>query len=133
MLVSSRPDSCPTPESRASSELIPLISTVLKIGVSLSILIVVAGLALYLAEGWLHPGSMPESLLAPGHHPFWAGVLKGHAFAVIGIGLFLLVLTPIARVAMGLWGYLQERDWALSVTTAYVLLVLIGSFFLGKA
>ncbi|CAB1127766.1 Predicted membrane protein [Candidatus Hydrogenisulfobacillus filiaventi] len=131
--MSSQPDSVPTPETRASEELIPIISTVLRIGVSLSILIVAAGLALYEAEGWLRPGSMPETLAAPGHHPFWHGLLAGHAFAVIGVGLFLLVLTPIARVAIGLVGYLRERDWALSATTAYVLLVLIASFFLGKA
>jgi uncharacterized membrane protein len=40
-------------------------------------------------------------------------------------GLWLLVATPIARVLMALWDYLQERDWLFVLITIVVLLSLM--------
>ena len=48
--------------------------------------------------------------------------------AVIQLGLILLILTPIARVAFSLVGFGLEKDWAYAVLTAFVLVILLYSF-----
>ncbi|MEZ0321108.1 MULTISPECIES: DUF1634 domain-containing protein [Thermus] len=46
---------------------------------------------------------------------------------LIHLGLLLLILTPVARVALALGLYLEERDWTFALITFWVLLVLLGS------
>ena len=48
--------------------------------------------------------------------------------AVIQLGLLLLILTPIARVAFSLAGFALERDWTYVVLTSLVLAILVYSF-----
>ena len=47
--------------------------------------------------------------------------------AVIQLGLLLLILTPIARVAFSLFGFGLERDRTYVALTSVVLLILIYS------
>lgn len=47
--------------------------------------------------------------------------------AVIQLGLLLLILTPIARVAFSLAGFALERDGTYVVLTALVLAILVYS------
>lgn len=46
---------------------------------------------------------------------------------LISLGLLLLILTPVARVALSLGLFLEERDWTFALITFWVLLVLLGS------
>ncbi len=113
---------------RYSDEMIPLISRVLRAGVIVSSLVLVAGLALFISQSPAIPPIGPVALTrfaVNSEH----GVSHRNLVIITGI----LILTPVARVAMGLWGYMKEKDRALTVTTSYVLAVLIASFFLGRS
>lgn len=52
---------------------------------------------------------------------------RGDSAAIIEIGLLLLILTPIARVAVALVGFLLERDRLYAVVSLIVLLILAFS------
>lgn len=60
------------------------------------------------------------------------GVLLGKPYAVISLGLLLLIATPVLRVAVSVFTFLWEGDRLYAVITTYVLLILIVSFLIGK-
>lgn len=117
-----------------------LISTILRVGVIASLSIVLLGLVLSFIH---HPDYLnsPEALtqfLIPGRfiphtfHDLAWGLRHLHGEAVIMLGLLLLIATPVIRVAVSILVFLHERDWTFVLITAFVLAMLILSFFLGK-
>jgi uncharacterized membrane protein len=78
-------------------------------------------------RGIHRPLALPET---PGE--VLAGVAQGKPYAVIALGLLVLIATPVLRVAASVVTFLLERDLLYAVITAYVLVVLVVSFFLGK-
>ncbi len=58
--------------------------------------------------------------------------LKGDPHSVMTIGLFVLTLVPLARVAFCFLLFLRERDYTYVVLTAYVFIALIAGVVLGK-
>jgi uncharacterized membrane protein len=61
------------------------------------------------------------------------GLLALRGQAMVAAGLLLLIVTPIFRVAASIIAFVIERDWTYAAITSAVLLVLLLSFFLGKA
>jgi uncharacterized membrane protein len=68
------------------------------------------------------------------YHPthIWHGVLAFQGRYIIEVGIYLLVLTPVMRVAMSMILFATaERDWLYTVVTLVVLiLTLTGLLFL---
>ena len=79
-----------------------------------------------------HPG---HQLATSSHGPgdILRGVLSGKAYAIITLGLVVLIATPVLRVAVSVVTFLRERDRLYALITAYVLAVLLASFVLGKS
>lgn len=57
---------------------------------------------------------------------------RGEPLAVISLGLLLLLLTPILRVAISIIVFALERDWLYTVFTVIVLAILLISLLLGR-
>ncbi len=57
---------------------------------------------------------------------------QGQPHAVMIIGLYVLTLVPLARVAFTLVLFLKERDFIYVAATAYVLAALIMGVMLGR-
>jgi len=72
------------------------------------------------------PGFFPTSLST-----VLAGAMAGKPYAVIGLGMLLLILTPIVRVALSVFFFLVQRDWLYVGITLFVLAVLAFSLFSG--
>lgn len=120
-----------------------VISLVLRIGVTVSVLVIAAGLGLMFAH---HPQyasfgghysyhrltssstSFPHTLSQLG-----ASLGQGDGRGLVVLGLLLLIATPVLRVAVSVASFVYERDPAMTLVTLFVLAVLIGSFFLGGA
>jgi uncharacterized membrane protein len=107
------------------------ISWLLRVGVLLAALVVFAGGIVYLiyrrnalpAYHAFH--GEPRSLRNPvlvAH-----GALSGQAEAIIQLGLLLLILTPVARVAFSVVAFAVERDFEYVAMTLIVLGVLLYS------
>ncbi len=61
----------------------------------------------------------------------WSNLLAGKPHAMLTVGLFLLTLVPLARVAFCLVLFIRTRDLAYVGFTAYVFAALIIGFLLG--
>jgi len=111
-----------------------VLATVLRTGVALSGIVVLAGGLVYLARyGHEIPDyrvfrGEPAALRSVGGIVAAARSFDGRG--LIQLGLLLLVATPIARVGFSLAGFLRQRDWLYVVVTAIVL-ILLGYGLLG--
>lgn len=56
---------------------------------------------------------------------------SSHAQTVIRVGLFVLLLTPVARVVASVFEYTRDRDWLFAALTAIVLAIIVGSLLVG--
>ena len=105
------------------------ISRVLLGGVVLSATIIFAGLVLYLVNGTAGEslkGLVDQQKTAAEFGAILRGIGRADGRSLIQLGLFILILTPISRVAMSLFFFLRERDRVFVAITAVVLLVLLG-------
>jgi uncharacterized membrane protein len=108
-----------------------IIGQLLRAGVLLAATTVLAGGVLYLAGHHAdHVSYHTFAAGAPGTGTL-SGIARsaahGDSTAIIEIGLLLLILTPIARVAVALVGFLLERDRLYAVVSLIVLLILAFS------
>ena len=105
------------------------IGNLLRAGVALAAVVVLAGGAWYLAASG---DSRPD------YRQFRAGIRGVHSLAVLPraeavilIGLLILMVTPVARVIFSLVAFALERDRLYVGLTAVVLVVLLYS--MGRA
>ncbi len=57
----------------------------------------------------------------------WQGILHGDAASCIQVGVIVLILTPVARVALSLFDFIVERDWLYAAITALVLGIIVSN------
>jgi len=110
-----------------------IIGMLLRAGVVLAAIVVLAGGLLYLMQhGSEHP-NYQQFHGAPDTLNSVRGVLQDtaalHNEGIIQLGLLLLVLTPIARVALSAVSFALEGDRMYVVITLIVLAVLLVSLF----
>ncbi|HTU24849.1 MAG TPA: DUF1634 domain-containing protein [Pirellulales bacterium] len=107
----------------------------LRFGVILAGSVVLVGGVIYLAH---HGHDVPDyaqfhSIPAPLRS--LAGTLRGAAAlqgpAIIQLGVLLLVATPVARVALSIFAFAQQRDRRYVLVTLFVLAVLVYSMVHG--
>jgi uncharacterized membrane protein len=107
-----------------------VISKVLRGGVLSSASIIVVGVVTFYVRYALYGADTH-----PFPHSFGAvitGIVHGDARSVIVLGLLVLLITPVLRVAVSILAFALERDWRYVVITSIVLCVLVLSFFLGR-
>jgi uncharacterized membrane protein len=108
------------------------ISRMLRAGVSLAAIVVLAGWVLYLfrADGVLpdyrhfHGVPGPADRIAP--------ILVDHRLdsrSLIRLGILILIATPITRVAFCVYSFAAQKDKIYVVVSGIVLSVLLYSFF----
>ena len=118
-----------------------LISNLLRIGVSLSLVLMVIGTIISFTR---HPEYLSSSeelqrLTQPGAAfphtvpDVVAGVRDLRGRAIVTLGLLLLIATPVVRVAVSIFAFIYQRDRIFTLITAVVLCLLLLSFVLGKA
>ncbi|MCE9613093.1 MAG: DUF1634 domain-containing protein [Lentisphaerae bacterium] len=117
------------------------LSRVLTAGVRLSLALIVCGGLLALARHGhglfdreeFHRLS-GQSMTYP-HTPseLASGVWHLDGQAIVALGLAVLILTPVARVAVSVLIFIRQRDRTYTLLTLAVLVVLVVSFFLGHA
>jgi len=110
-----------------------VIGRLLQIGVLIAAVVTAVGGALYLAHhGAVVPDfhafngtpTMLRSVTGIAH-----GVAAGQSAALVQLGLVLLILTPMARVALTLGAFLIQKDRLYVLLTTVVLAVLVYGMF----
>jgi uncharacterized membrane protein len=118
-----------------------VISVLLRVGVVVSLLVVVAGTVVSFVHhpAYLYSATDLGYLTKPGGAvprtlgDVAAGVRAGRGQAIVVAGLLLLVATPVLRVAVAVAAFLLQKDRVFALITAVVLALLLLSFFLGRA
>ena len=108
-----------------------VISAMLRAGVILSAMTVLAGGILYLVK---FSAVRPDYRAFHGEandlrymHAILGAAAAGHSRGLIQLGLLLLIATPVARVAFSVIAYVSERDWLYAAITLVVLAILLYS------
>jgi len=138
----SLPDLVPPGERPGSgSERVEVLnSNLLRVGVLTSMALILVGLVLMFVHhpSYLRSAEALQRLTSPGaafpqtFPDVVAGLREWHGQSVVVLGLLVLIVTPILRVALSIVLFALERDHAFVVITTAVLTILIASFFLGK-
>lgn len=102
-----------------------IIGQILRIGVIVSASVIGLGIILMLVQG---NGGYPNGIQPTGFKEILTGVLALRPFAVIMLGLFLLILTPTLRVAVSIYAFAVEKDYLyVWITTAVLIILIIAS------
>ena len=111
-----------------------LIGKVLRYGVWLSAALTSIGLLLLLIKP-IQPIDEGFSSIPTRFHlaNFFRELSKGESYAIITLGIMVLLLTPVLRVLFAIIGYLKEKDRLYFFISLIVLLILVASFLLGVA
>jgi uncharacterized membrane protein len=108
-----------------------IVGNLLRVGVSLSALVVMFGAVIYLARHGRSPADYRVFRGEPSDLKSLSGILRSaftlHGQGVIQLGLVLLIATPVARVAFAIWGFAAEEDRMYMIFTGIVLIVLLYS------
>ena len=122
------------------------IAGLLRLGVFLSFVIVLAGISAVVLTGQSgyqqirlddvgsivayheHAPAFPDTL-----SDVVSGVLHFKPYAIITAGLLVLIATPILRVAVSIVAFARQHDWKYVMVTAFVLAVLMLSLAIGEA
>jgi uncharacterized membrane protein len=112
-----------------------IIGYVLRYGVTIAFAVIALGSGLLFAEGQTGYRSLSNaeqlysSRFVLGLVPLFQGVLAAKPFAIIEFGLILLFATPIARVAISIFLFFEERRYVFVWITIIVLIILLLSTF----
>jgi uncharacterized membrane protein len=116
------------------------ISYLLRAGVFLSIALVVLGICLTFAhhpEYSTHTLPLKDVPAVAKDFPHTMGTtvksllsMRGQGFILLG--LLVLLITPVLRVAVSIVAFAIQKDRAFTLITTLVLVILLISFFLGK-
>lgn len=108
-----------------------LVGWVLVVGVTVSTILIVAGLLVLPTKGGITLTRLfdfPDSLGVILH-----GAFAGHPQSIVSLGLLILLATPVLRVAISIVTFAIEKDGKYVAITAFVLIVLLGSIIQGLA
>jgi len=118
-----------------------LIGNTLRWGVTIACTIAAIGGVIYLVQHGSEP--MPDyttfSYTDPACHPadyttvdgIFSGIFSMNARSWIQLGVVALILTPVMRVILSLFDFIQERDWLYSLISAIVLSIIISNSIKG--
>lgn len=105
------------------------ISVLLRVGVTLAAAIAIVGGIFYLIhsghdtpQGHIFRGEPADLRQVPG---VLHDVLALQGRGIIQLGILLLILTPVARVAFSVFAFWQQRDRLYIIVTLIVLVILI--------
>ncbi len=106
------------------------VAQTLRVGVAVASVVILLGLVLSLAGS--PPTGASEALGEPSGHrlrpslpAILQGLARGEPTSVLQLGLLLLILTPVVRVAMTMVLFAAQGDWTFVLITGWVLALLV--------
>jgi uncharacterized membrane protein len=111
------------------------IGIVLRFGVTIAFVVIALGSALLFLEDQTGYGSLGSSEQLSTNRfvlsldSLFQGVLAVRPFAIIDLGLIILFATPLARVAISIFLFLEEKRYIFVWITILVLSILLFSTF----
>ncbi len=123
-----------------------MIAQLLRWGVIVSFVIVAVGVAAVFGleqTGYseIHLNDVGSLIQYHTEHPpfpnslseIFSGTLALKPYAIISLGLLVLIASPVMRVAVSILAFGLEHDWLYVLITAFVFAMLMLSFAIGEA
>ena len=110
------------------------ISRLLRVGVTISLVIVALGMTLIVVRGGAGDLQSRIGLSAEFPHTpaeVGAGLKRLDGLSVVVLGLAVLLATPFLRVIVSAVAFVRAKDWAFVWITLTVLALLLTSLFIG--
>jgi len=124
-----------TNEHKETREVELVIGKILRIGVITSAIVILIGMALYFLNGAGYPSVVKDGQtiveFPKRFSAIFAGLAAGKSYAVIMLGVFLLILTPVLRVVVSIYAFYKEKDNLYVIITTIVLVILMFAMFMG--
>ncbi|MGR3742469.1 DUF1634 domain-containing protein [Companilactobacillus sp. DQM5] len=105
-----------------------VIGKILRLGVMISVAVILIGIVMYLINNGsgYSQDTFPITLTE-----IIKGVFNGKSYAIMMLGLLLLIFTPVLRVIVSIYAFAKEKDIMYTVITIIVLLILIVAMTIG--
>lgn len=109
-----------------------IMGNLLRFGVLLAAIIVVAGAVVYLQQHSFDKSRYtsftgePERLTE--YKRIWQTAFQGRGRSILQLGLLFLIATPIARIVFSIVGFVLEKDVLYTIITCIVLIVVLYGF-----
>jgi uncharacterized membrane protein len=115
-----------------------VISSVLQIGVGISVLVILIGLISFFTHGTPHSASYHQYTSPAFSFPHSISAIRNsiqtnQGSGLIELGVLFLILTPVIRVITSIFLFVRQHDRPMAIITLSVLLILSCSFILGIA
>ncbi|WP_125764970.1 DUF1634 domain-containing protein [Companilactobacillus hulinensis] len=104
-----------------------VIGKILRVGVITSAIVILIGIAMYFING----GGGYDSGFPRRFSAIFSGIAAGKSYAVIMLGVFFLILTPVLRVVVSIYAFYKENDKLYVIITTAVLIILIFAMMMG--
>lgn len=119
--------------SQADLKMESAISRLLRAGTTIAALVVLCGAVLYLRQAHgvapdyrhFHGTPSPATRIAP----ILDGIRHRDSRSILRLGILVLILTPILRVAYCVYGFAAQKDKLYAAISAIVLAILLSTFF----
>lgn len=105
-----------------------IIGQLLRIGILISVIIMILGMILLFVTG---KSGYPANSYPIGLNEIIKGCLALRPFALMMLGLFCLILTPVLRVLASILAFALEKDYLYVWITIFVLFILIVAILVG--
>ena len=116
-----------TPEKHVMAPIERMVSRILRIGIAISVTLMVIGLVL----GFFDRQGMPKHVVPLADLPSLLRSFDPAAY--LSLGLIVLIATPFVRVLGSIIAFAREGDRRYVIITAVVLAVMCLSVLLGRA
>lgn len=107
----------------------------LRVGVLLTIVLALVGLAMRLAQPETGQPDLSHFPAEVAQYVSWASLLQGlaagKAAAVMQLAIAVLIATPLLRIACSLVAFVMARDWLYVAITAVVALIIASTIAMG--
>lgn len=119
--------------SRHSITIESVSAWILRSGVVLSVAIMLAGMVVSLFHNGVDLERIQRSAFDYQPSLIWAGLVQRRGKAIVEVGIYLLVFTPILRVFASIVLFVfKERDWFYAGITCVVLVLTLAGLFLSR-
>lgn len=99
---------------------------ILLIGMVISMLLIVVGIVLF----FMHPEPELRTVLPVGQAVNEA--MQMHTSGWLSLGLFMLIITPVARVVIAIFSFAWIKDWKYALVSMVVLTAMMAGIVMGK-
>ncbi len=106
------------------------IARVIRVMVLISAGVILVGFIAYLVTG---ASGYPGDSFPTDPRVILAGIAAFRPYAVILLGLFILIMTPFARILLSAFAFARQKDTLYVIITSAVFIILMISILIGGA